>query len=252
MKKLVIANWKMNPDTQAEAEKLITAYAGLKIPAAAEAVLAPPSPYIVLAKQSLKNMELGAQDAYWMDEAPATGEVSPAMLRDLGVKYVIVGHSETRRALKETDDDVWKKLAAVQLDGMTPVLCVGEPLEVREKGEKAAADYVLKQLLANTETLITYCPILNQAVIAYEPVWAISTSGSGEEETPEDAAKMISLIRDTMVSKCHLEGLRVIYGGTVNRSTAASFLARPEIDGVLVGRASLNADEFQDILNAAI
>lgn len=250
MKKLIIANWKMNPSSEAEAAKLIADYSKVKVPVGMEAVLCPPAPYIVLAKQNLNNLELGAQDAYWMDEGPATGGVSPAMLRDLGVKYVIVGHSETRRALKETDDDVWKKLAAVQLDGLVPVLCVGEPMEVREKGEDAVADYILRQLLANTETILTYCPILSDAVIAYEPVWAISTSGSGKEETPEDATKMISLIRETMVSKCHLEGLRVIYGGTVNRETAKSFLSRPEIDGTLVGRASLDAAEFQDILNA--
>jgi triosephosphate isomerase len=252
MKKIIIANWKMNPHSEAEAEKLFEAYAALSVPKKVEAAVAAPSPYLALGKRHLTKIALGAQDAYWMDKAAATGEVSPAMLKDLGVKYVIVGHSETRKALKESDEDVWRKLAAVQLDGMTPVLCVGEPQKVRKLGEKEAVDYVLRQLLANAETLITYCTILGSAVIAYEPVWAISTSGSGmAQPEPEDAARMISVIRDTMVAKCHLEGLRVIYGGTVNRETAAGFLGRKEIDGALVGQASLDPAEFQEILNAA-
>lgn len=252
MSKLVIANWKMHPSTELEAKKLFAEFGAIKVPAGTEAGVCPPETYIALAAGSVKNMELGAQNVFWDNKEAATGEVSPAMLKDLGVKYVITGHSERRAKLNEDDAAVWRKTAAVVASGMTPILCVGEPLAVRRTGEDKVREFLLHQLTGDVDAKISYCSIMRSVIIAYEPVWAISTSGTGMEESPEDAVKMINFIREILKNNCNTAALKVIYGGSVNADSAPGFLRRPEIDGALVGRASLNADEFQKILNNAV
>lgn len=251
MGKLVVANWKMNPASEAEAKKLFAEFGAIKIQGETEAGVCPPETYLTLAAGLVKNMALGAQNVFWDDREAATGEVSPAMLKDLGVKYVITGHSERRAKLNEDDAAVWRKTAAVVQGGMTPILCVGEPLAVRQAGEDKVREFLLHQLTGDADAKISYCSIMRSVVIAYEPVWAISTSGTGMEESPEDAVKMINFIREILKNNCNTAALKVIYGGSVNADSAPGFLKQPEIDGALVGRASLNAEEFQKIIEAA-
>ena len=187
---------------------------------------------------------LGAQDCHWEDHGAFTGEVSPAMLAKLNVAYVIVGHSERRQLFGETDDDVNRKVKAVLAAGMTPIMCVGETIEEREAGEtdsrvggqvRAALDGVAPEQVAGL-------------VIAYEPIWAI---GTGKNATPADAQEMCAAIRDE-VGAAHGPpagaAIRVQYGGSVKPSNIAELMAEPDVDGALVGGASLDRDEFARIV----
>jgi triosephosphate isomerase len=187
---------------------------------------------------------LGAQDVYWQDKGPFTGEISPVMLAKLNVSYVIVGHSERREHFGETDESVNKKLAAVVAAGMTPILCVGETLADREAGETEAK--VVGQLQADLAGIdpVTVAGL----VVAYEPIWAI---GTGRTATPEDAQAVCRLVRSTVRIDSGAEaaaGLRIQYGGSVRSSNIAELMAQPDIDGALVGGASLDPSEFAEIV----
>ena len=187
---------------------------------------------------------LGAQDVHWEEKGAFTGEVSPGMLAKLGVSYVIVGHSERREYFGETDDVVNRKVKAVLTHGMTPIMCVGETLQEREAGQTAAK--VSRQVQGGLEGLSA--KQVGGLVIAYEPIWAI---GTGRNATPEDANETIGTIR-SMVAGLAGEGpaaaVRIQYGGSVKPGNIASLMAQPEIDGALVGGASLEADEFAQVV----
>ena len=187
---------------------------------------------------------LGAQNCYWEEKGAYTGEVSVPMLAKLDVVYVIVGHSERRELLGETDDDVRRKLEAVIAGGMTPIVCVGETLEEREAG--GADDKVTGQV----EAALTGLSGEHVAglVIAYEPIWAI---GTGRTATPDDAQGMIGTIRKVAAGICGDEvadRIRIQYGGSVKSSNIAELMAQPDIDGALVGGASLDAGDFSRIV----
>ena len=190
---------------------------------------------------------LGAQNVFWEEKGAFTGEVSPSMLAKLAVSYVIVGHSERREIFGETDEMVNKKVQAVFKAGMTPIMCCGETLEEREAGETAAK--VSRQVQAGLEGLDP--KQVASMVIAYEPIWAI---GTGRNATPEDANDTIGTIR-TMVAGLAGENpaaaVRIQYGGSVKPGNVAAIMAQPEIDGALVGGASLEADEFAQIVRWA-
>jgi triosephosphate isomerase len=187
---------------------------------------------------------LGAQNVFWEEKGAFTGEVSPTMLAKLGVSYVIVGHSERREIMGETDDMVNRKVKAVLAAGMTPIMCVGETLEERESGETAAK--VSRQVQAGLDGLSA--KQVGGIVVAYEPIWAI---GTGRNATPEDANETIGTIRK-MVAGLAGEGpaasIRIQYGGSVKPGNIAGIMAQPEIDGALVGGASLEADDFAQIV----
>ena len=187
---------------------------------------------------------LGAQNVFFEEKGAYTGEVSPQMLAKLAVSYVIVGHSERREIFGETDETVNKKVKAVFGHGMTPIMCVGETLTEREAGETAAK--VSRQVQAGLDGLDP--AQVGSMVIAYEPIWAI---GTGRNATPEDANDTIGTIRK-MVAGLAGEGpaasLRIQYGGSVKPGNIAALMAQPEIDGALVGGASLEADEFAQIV----
>jgi triosephosphate isomerase len=187
---------------------------------------------------------LGAQNVFWEEKGAFTGEVSPTMLAKLGVSYVIVGHSERREIMGETDDMVNRKVKAVLAAGMTPIMCVGETLEERESGETAAK--VSRQVQAGLDGLSA--KQVGGMVVAYEPIWAI---GTGRNATPEDANETIGTIRK-MVAGLAGEGpaasIRIQYGGSVKPGNIAGIMAQPEIDGALVGGASLEADDFAQIV----
>ena len=187
---------------------------------------------------------LGAQNCYWEEKGAYTGEVSVPMLAKLDVVYVIVGHSERRELLGETDEDVRRKLEAVIAGGMTPIVCVGETLEEREAGGADA------KVTGQVEAALTGLSGEHVAglVIAYEPIWAI---GTGRTATPDDAQGMIGTIRKVAAGVCGVDTaarIRIQYGGSVKSSNIAELMAQPDIDGALVGGASLDPDEFARIV----
>ncbi len=240
MSKLIVANWKSNPDTLAEAVKLA------KASDAKNAVIAPPYPYLEKVRGVLKYASLGAQNVFWEKSGPYTGEVSLNQLKGLKVKYVIIGHSERRR-LGETDELISKKVKAGLAANLKVVLCVGEDASTRRKGITASKRFIAAQLkkdLAKTNNLKL---ITNNLLIAYEPVWAISTSKGGRADTPKDATQMISFIKKLMTNNYKLK-TKVLYGGSVTPKNAKAFLSQPEIDGALVGGASLNPRSFKKII----
>jgi len=187
---------------------------------------------------------LGAQNCHWETHGAYTGEVSPLMLAKLHVTYVIVGHSERRELFGETDDMVAKKVRAVLAAGMAPIVCVGETLEEREQG--ATDEKVRRQVAAAFGGLSTGDAL--RCVVAYEPIWAI---GTGRNATPDDANATIAVIRDhvrTTLGDTAAAGLRILYGGSVKPGNVADLMAMPEIDGGLVGGASLDPDEFARVV----
>ncbi|AEY01871.1 triosephosphate isomerase [Oceanimonas sp. GK1] len=244
---LVMGNWKLN-GSKTLVRELISA---LKVPAAEAATVAvavcPPVLFLGQAEAELAGsvIALGAQDADVHTDGAFTGENSPAMYKEFGVKYVLVGHSERRTLHGETDAVVAAKFAAVLEQQLVPVLCIGETLAQFEAGE--TQDVVEAQLQA----VIDACGIeaLGRAVIAYEPVWAI---GTGKTATPEIAQGVHSAIR-AFLAKQHAEvaaGVQILYGGSVKGDSAAGLFAMEDIDGALVGGAALKADEFAAIIRA--
>jgi triosephosphate isomerase len=187
---------------------------------------------------------LGAQHCHWEEKGAFTGEVSPAFLAKLNVRYVIAGHSERRELFGETDEDVNRKVLAIVKHGMTPILCVGETLEEREAG--TTADKVSGQVRAGLSGLSP--AQVAEVVIAYEPIWAI---GTGRTATPQDAQETCALVRRIVVEVAGAEAgaaVRVQYGGSVKPGNIAELMAQPDIDGALVGGASLDPDEFARIV----
>jgi triosephosphate isomerase len=190
---------------------------------------------------------LGAQNVFWEDKGAYTGEVSPSMLAKLAVSYVIVGHSERREIFGETDEMVNKKVKAVIKAGMTPIMCCGETLDEREAGETAAK--VSRQVQAGLDGVDPQQ--VGAMIIAYEPIWAI---GTGRNATPEDANETIGTIRSMvagLAGETAAAAIRIQYGGSVKPGNVAAIMAQPEIDGALVGGASLEADDFAQIVRWA-
>ncbi len=232
MTKLVAGNWKMNLGP-AEARLLAKAVASMKFKGV-EVGVAPPFPYIPIVAGELVGSEvlLGAQNLFWEDWGAYTGEVSAPMLRELGVQFVIVGHSERRRILGETDEMVNKKLKKAIEHGLRPILCVGESLEEREAGK--AKEVVARQLGESLKG------VLGEFDVAYEPVWAI---GTGRNATPEQASEMHLFIKEELGKE-----VRVLYGGSVKPENASELIKAEGVDGFLVGGASLKPESFWGII----
>jgi triosephosphate isomerase (TIM) len=248
-KKLIIANWKMNPSTSREA--LLLAYRAERGAARIkniEVVLAPPFPFLIPVMRIIKKAKLGAQDAAWRSKGPFTGQVSWQQLRHLGVKYVIVGHSERREQLGETDDMVNKKVLELLSHGMGTVLCIGE--REREGDDiPAVVGVQLKKALRGVKRRH-----LNHLYIAYEPIWAISTTLGSRSDTPDNAFQAVVYIRKIITNlfgRKSAEAVRVLYGGSVRASNVASFLTEGKTDGALVGGASLDPIEFSKVIEEA-
>jgi triosephosphate isomerase len=234
MKKLIVFNWKMNPASKKEAMSLIKEYSD-------GAIVAPPFVYLGLLKN--KKIKLASQDVFWEESGAYTGEISPKMLKDLGVEYAIIGHSERRQYMGETDEAINKKIKASLSAGLKVILCVGETLAIRKKGKKFVESFVKKQLVAGLKGLED----LNaeNLIIAYEPIWAI---GTGVACDPEDARKTIGFIGGVLVSSFGIKKPAVLYGGSVNSQNIKSFVQLNEIGGALVGGASLKKDEVNKII----
>jgi len=248
--KIVAGNWKMNLD-RAKAKELTAAVAARRGEAAAvELVLCPPALYVETVGATLagvkSNVGLGAQNMHDKASGAFTGEVAPPMLVDLGCQYVILGHSERRTLFGETDAAVNVKTKAALAAGLVPIVCVGETLEEREAGKTAAV--VTGQVQGSLAGLSA--AELEKVVVAYEPVWAI---GTGKVATPEQAQEVHALIRRLLAGLSSPEvaaRVRIQYGGSVKPDNAADLARQPDIDGALVGGASLKADDFLGIAKA--
>lgn len=244
-------NWKMNTDLASAVELADDVNAGCaELIQHVDVALFPPFPYLLPVGKALGHggVILGAQDVYHEPDGAFTGEVSVDMLTDLSVNVVLTGHSERRHILGEDDDLVNRKTLAALDGALWVVLCIGETLEQRERGETDAIN--LRQLRAGLEGVPPE-QATRQVIIAYEPVWAI---GTGRTATPDDAQAAHRVIRGELASLCGHEAaqmIRIIYGGSVKPSNAAALAAQPDIDGFLVGGASLKADEFIAIVRAA-
>lgn len=245
-KKLIAGNWKMNGSLAANAALIGELLAGIGQPACDVAVCVPAvylaQVQLLLAGQG--GIALGAQDVSQHESGAYTGDVSAAMLKELGARYVIVGHSERRQYQGETDAQVAVKAQRALAAGLTPIVCVGETLQEREQGETESV--VGRQLSAviqlNGERLA-------DLVVAYEPVWAI---GTGRTATPEQAQAVHAALRALLAAAdLQAAGVRILYGGSMNAGNAAELLAQPDIDGGLIGGASLKARDFLKIIETA-
>lgn len=238
---LVAGNWKMNGSLAQNAALIQELKSGLENTAGAEVVICPPYVYLQQMIQAVQGsfIKLGAQNLSTEEKGAYTGEVSGAMLVDLGCIYVIVGHSERRHLYGETDDVVAQKFARAQQFGLVPILCVGETLAEREADRTQAV--VARQLDAIIQHLGVAC--FSKAVIAYEPVWAI---GTGRTASPEQAQAVHEFIRSRIadLDVNVAAQVRVLYGGSVNAENAAALFANADIDGGLIGGASLQAPSF--------
>lgn len=248
MRRLLVAgNWKMHGSRDMAAALIGDVARATDNLAAADVVVCPPFPYLPLARKLLTGspVELGAQNLSEHQQGAYTGEVSAPMLVEFGCRYVIVGHSERRTLYGETDASVARKFAAAQRNGLTPILCVGETLDERESGDTATV--IIRQVQSALD--VAGVDSFANAVVAYEPVWAI---GTGRTASPEQAQEVHALIRQKISEQdATIAGdLRILYGGSVKASNAASLFGMPDIDGGLIGGASLDGDEFLSICRA--
>lgn len=247
--KIVAGNWKMNKTASQAAELINAIKAELEGVTGVEVVVCPPATDLKDAAAALGDSDigLGAQNVHWAESGAFTGEVSTAMLKDLGVKYAIIGHSERRQYFGETDESVNKRAKAALAAGLTPIVCVGETLEERDSGrmESVVVNQIKEGLADLEEDLV-------KVVVAYEPVWAI---GTGRTATPAQAQEAHALIRRTLAeisSGDVANKIRLQYGGSMKPGNAAELMSQPDIDGGLIGGAALLAESFAAIVKAAL
>lgn len=244
---IIAGNWKMFK-TVGEAIAFVNEVKGKAEVEGVESVICAPFTALPALAEAVKGtkLKIGAQNMHWEESGAYTGEISGAMLKDLGVDYVIIGHSERRAYFAETDETVNRKVHAAFRYGITPIICVGEKLEEREAGQtkevcRVQTEAALQGLTAEQAA---------QAVIAYEPIWAI---GTGRVATPEQAQEAIAFVRALVGGRSEeaARQVRVLYGGSVKPENAAEILAQEDVDGALVGGASLDAAGFAEIVKAA-
>ncbi|MEZ5662209.1 MAG: triose-phosphate isomerase [Burkholderiaceae bacterium] len=242
--KLIAGNWKMNGGLAANEALVQAMLAGIGQPAA-DVALCVPAPYLPQLQVLLQGSPIawGAQDVSAHEQGAYTGEVSAAMLRDFACRYAIVGHSERRQYHGETEAAVATKAQQALAAGITPIVCVGETLTQREAGE---TESVVKRQMAAVIHTVGHC--ITEIVVAYEPVWAI---GTGKTATPEQAQQVHAVLRAQLAAATtHPKRVHILYGGSMNAANAASLLAQPDIDGGLIGGASLKAADFLQIISA--
>ena len=244
---IIAGNWKMN-NTIAATKALVTELIPLVKDAKAEVVICTPYTDLATAVELTKgtNIKVGAENLHWAEKGAFTGEISADMLVELGVTYVIIGHSERRQYFGETDQTVNARVKAALAKGLKPIICVGETLEEREGGK--VEEVLVRQTTEAFKDIAK--EELENIVVAYEPVWAI---GTGKTATAEVANDTIKIIRDTLAKlycpKCAEEKVRIQYGGSMNPKNVKELMAMPEIDGGLIGGASLKAVDFSLVVN---
>lgn len=244
-KKLIAGNWKMNK-TPSEAKALIAELKELVVNDEVDVCYCVPAIDIVPAVEAVKgtNVAIGAQNLYFEEKGAYTGEISADMLTDAGVKYVIMGHSERRGYFHETDEDVNRKLKTALKHGITPILCCGESLEQREAGETIS--WIRGQIRADFDGVAKEDAV--KTVIAYEPIWAIGTGKTATSEQAEEVCRDIRAYIGELYDAETADAIRILYGGSMNAGNAAELLAMADIDGGLIGGASLKTD-FGKIVN---
>ncbi len=248
-KSLIAGNWKMNK-TPYQAQMLARQIDSIQLDDAVEALICVPAIDLQAVNEVMDDsqLHLGAQNMYYEDHGAFTGEISASMLRDLQVEYVILGHSERRGIFGETDEMIQKKVEAALKAGIRPILCVGETLEEREAGKQE--EKVQGQLLSALQGLSH--KDLETLVIAYEPIWAIGTGKSASEEDAQEMANFIRQQVSSMLSKAAGDAVRILYGGSVKPENIKAIMAQEDIDGALVGGASLEAASFISLVNYRI
>ncbi|MYK17092.1 triose-phosphate isomerase [Candidatus Poribacteria bacterium] len=247
---IIAGNWKLN-NTVSEAVSLTTALKPLVAGCTdVEIIVAPPFTALASVSSTISdsNIRLAAQDFYWEDSGAYTGEISAPMLKDVGCDYVIIGHSERRQYFGETNESVNQKVKAALAHGLKPIICVGEQLEERESGQTEAVieSHITGGIAGLSATDLLSC------VIAYEPVWAI---GTGKTATPDQAQEVHAFIRGLLTAAHSAEvasQIRIQYGGSVKPENASELMAQPDVDGALVGGASLEAESFAQIVKMAV
>ena len=250
MKKIIIANWKMNT-TIPEGLDLATQIRSGLSKSSCQVVLCPPATHLKPLFDELQSssISLGAQDMHWQDRGAYTGAISATQIEEY-CDFVILGHSEMRKYSGETDEDVFKKVAAALRHSITPILCVGEGLDTKKSGKN---EEFVKQQLKNilSKLFQISVPSSQDFIIVYEPIWAISTNPGAKPDTPENAQKMVELIKREIENNYKVKNItfRYVYGGSVNSGNAAALAKSTAIEGALVGAASLNAAEFIKVVN---
>lgn len=250
LNKLIIANWKMNPQTKKEAEILFNKTSSfIKNIKKVETIICPPFPFLFL-KDKIKNkkLKLGSQDVFYEKEGSYTGEISASMLKNFGVEYVIVGHSE-RRKLLDTNSDINKKMIIAVKNNITPIFCIGE---ISRDANGFYLSFIKEQIHSGLNGITKNQ--VNKIVIAYEPIWAIGSNAT-REATPHEFIEMKIFIKKVVADMYDIKTaneIRIIYGGSVNPLNAQSFLVEGGADGLLVGRDSLNVKKFSTIINLAV
>lgn len=241
---VIAGNWKMNKNIGEAVELVKILRDNLQSikTTEIEIVVAPPYTAINKVAEFLNNFNIGvsAQDLFWEDSGAFTGAISAPMIKDAGAKYAIIGHSERRLLFNETDNTINKKIKAALKAGLIPIFCIGETLQERESGMMSSV--IKKQFINGLSGLVL--ENINKIIIAYEPVWAI---GTGKTATPEQAEEVHAIIREMAG-----DVVRIIYGGSVKPSNCKELLSKPNIDGVLVGGASLKAEDFIGIIKSAL
>ncbi|MBU2578527.1 triose-phosphate isomerase [Patescibacteria group bacterium] len=255
MKKIIVANWKMNPATLQEAKQLFNSIKkSIKNIKNTEVVICPPFVYLPNIKSQISNIKLGSQDCFWENSSTNrgafTGEISPSMLKNLGCQYVILGHSERKQHIGETDEMINKKVEVVLKNNLRAILCVGETKKEREAGQtkkvlKKQLEKCLKKIIGLSNRQLA------NLIIAYEPIWAIGPGGPcSVSEALENILFLKKIIARNFNQKIG-KNISIIYGGSITSQNAFDFLKEKEINGVLVGSASLKADEFASITKQA-
>ncbi|MBN1361327.1 MAG: triose-phosphate isomerase [Sedimentisphaerales bacterium] len=251
-KPFVAGNWKMNTDGQSSVDlaKAVASGASETAGGSVSVAVIPPFVYLQSVAQAVSShhIAVGAQDVYFEQKGAFTGEISTAMLKDVGCTYVLCGHSERRHVIGETDELINKKMLAALGGGLLPILCVGELLEQRDAGQTETV--VAEQVRAGLTGLSD--EKLSVVTIAYEPVWAI---GTGRTATPQQAQEVHAFIRSLLAElydRRAAQDMRILYGGSVNAANAKELMSQEDVDGSLVGGASLKPDEFVEIIQAAV
>ncbi|MDP2932974.1 MAG: triose-phosphate isomerase [bacterium] len=248
MRKLIVANWKMNPESEGQAGRLLRAVLGAaKKKRDIDLIFCLPFPWLtVFTNKEKERVSFGAQNVFWEDSGAFTGEVSPVMLKNSGVEYVIIGHSERRKYLAETDEMVAKKVAACFRNGLTPIICLGGGLSSGDGSAK------IKQVLkSQLQGAFTHAKKIQKTILVYEPTWAISAFG-GQAVRPKHAAEIAVYLKgifSKIATPSRARATPVIYGGSADEKSGPEILRTREVDGLLVGAASLNSVKFKKLLS---
>ncbi len=243
-KNFIIANWKCNPTTLTEAKRLFNSYSSQKIKNNTQLIICPPFIYLEALSRIAKKISIGAQDSFWEEKGAYTGQISPVMLKNLGVKYVILGHSERRKYASETDELINKKLKMALGVGLKAILCVGETLEEKKRG---TMHNILSHQTHKALQGVNRKQIKN-LIIAYEPIWAIGTGKACSIQDAISAGLFIKRIIFSRFGRKTADELVILYGGSVNSQNYAAYIKEAALRGLLIGGASLDAREFIKII----